>query len=131
SGPEWLFDIDTLTKSINYKPVVEGNQSNDNPLFSFSFKDSPDAGFIPSWEEEKKDDEAPENEDSEVINTKEPRVNQEKDENVNSTNNINTVSSTVNTASIEDNVVDENIVYGCADDTNMPNLEEIDYSHDG
>ncbi|GJR28602.1 putative reverse transcriptase domain-containing protein, partial [Tanacetum coccineum] len=38
--------------------------------------------------------------------------------------------STVNTASIEDNDVDENIVYGCADDTNMPNLEEIDYSHD-
>ncbi|GKC70030.1 putative ribonuclease H-like domain-containing protein [Tanacetum coccineum] len=28
SGPEWLFDIDTLTKSMNYKPVVAGNQSN-------------------------------------------------------------------------------------------------------
>ncbi|GJV55578.1 putative ribonuclease H-like domain-containing protein [Tanacetum coccineum] len=159
SGPEWLFDIDTLTKSMNYKPVVAGNQSNgsagtkacDNagkarvgstkdyillpfltqdPLFSSSSKDSPDAGFKPSGEEEKKDAEALENEDSEVLNTEEPRVNQEKDENVNSTNNINTVSSTVNTASIEDNVVDENIVYGCADDPNMPNLEEIDYSND-
>ncbi|GJV76572.1 putative ribonuclease H-like domain-containing protein, partial [Tanacetum coccineum] len=43
-----------------------------------------------------------------------------------STTNINTVSLTVNTTSIEDNVVDENIVYGCADDPNMPNLEEID-----
>nr|GFD13994.1 ribonuclease H-like domain-containing protein [Tanacetum cinerariifolium] len=32
---------------------------------------------------------------------------------VNSTNNINTVSLTVNTASIKDNVVDKNIVYGC------------------
>ncbi|GJT59953.1 putative ribonuclease H-like domain-containing protein [Tanacetum coccineum] len=40
------------------------------------------------------------------------------------------VSSTVNTASIEDNDVDKNIVYGCADDLNMPNLEEIDYSND-
>nr|GEU64027.1 hypothetical protein [Tanacetum cinerariifolium] len=28
SGPIWIFDIDTLTKSINYKPVVAGNQSN-------------------------------------------------------------------------------------------------------
>ncbi|GKD33122.1 putative ribonuclease H-like domain-containing protein [Tanacetum coccineum] len=28
SGPKWLFDIDALTKSINYKPVVTGNQSN-------------------------------------------------------------------------------------------------------
>ncbi|GKF36014.1 putative ribonuclease H-like domain-containing protein, partial [Tanacetum coccineum] len=31
----------------------------------------------------------------------------------------------VNAAGIEDNVVDENIVYGCADDPNMPELEEI------
>ncbi|GKF61215.1 hypothetical protein Tco_0181269, partial [Tanacetum coccineum] len=81
-------------------------------------------------EEEKKDVEALENEDSEVLNTEEPIVNQENDENVNSTNNINTVSSTVNTASIEDNVVDKNIVYRCADDPNMPNLEEIVYSED-
>nr|GFA28496.1 retrovirus-related Pol polyprotein from transposon TNT 1-94 [Tanacetum cinerariifolium] len=30
SGPNWLFDIDALTKSTNYKPVVTGNQSNGN-----------------------------------------------------------------------------------------------------
>nr|GFD18987.1 retrovirus-related Pol polyprotein from transposon TNT 1-94 [Tanacetum cinerariifolium] len=30
SGPTWLFDIDALTKSINYKPVVAKNQSNGN-----------------------------------------------------------------------------------------------------
>nr|GEZ76458.1 hypothetical protein [Tanacetum cinerariifolium] len=28
SGPTWLFDIDTLTKSMNYQPVTTGNQSN-------------------------------------------------------------------------------------------------------
>nr|GEY57961.1 putative ribonuclease H-like domain-containing protein [Tanacetum cinerariifolium] len=28
SGPTWLFDIDTLTKSMNYQPVIVGNQSN-------------------------------------------------------------------------------------------------------
>ncbi|GKA16646.1 ribonuclease H-like domain-containing protein [Tanacetum coccineum] len=164
SGPNWLFDIDALTKSMNYKPVVVGNQSNgsagtkacDNagkarvetvpgkdyillplwtqdPPFSSSSKDSPDAGFKPSREEEKKDAEDPGNEsgnppegkDSEVPSTEEPRINQEKDASVNSTNNINTVSPTVNAASIEDNVVDENIVYGCADDPNIPDLEEI------
>ncbi|GKG47872.1 hypothetical protein Tco_0507357, partial [Tanacetum coccineum] len=27
-GPNWLFDIDALTKCINYEPVVVGNQSN-------------------------------------------------------------------------------------------------------
>ncbi|GJZ62772.1 putative ribonuclease H-like domain-containing protein [Tanacetum coccineum] len=135
SRPNWLFDIDALTKSMNYKPVVIGNQSNGNagtkacddagkarvetvpgkdyillplwtqdPPFSSSLKDSPDAGFKPSGEEEKKD---------------------EQDANVNSTNNINTVSQTINAAGIKDNVVDENIVYGCDDDPNMPYLEKI------
>ncbi|GKB42211.1 putative ribonuclease H-like domain-containing protein [Tanacetum coccineum] len=30
SGPEWLFDIDSLTKSMNYEPVTTGNQTNGN-----------------------------------------------------------------------------------------------------
>ncbi|GKE96127.1 putative ribonuclease H-like domain-containing protein [Tanacetum coccineum] len=161
SRPKWLFDIDALTKSMNYEPVVAGNQSNGNastkacddvgkarveavpgkdykllplwtqdPSFSSSLKDSPNAGFKPSWEEEKKDDEHLENENNEVLNIEEPRVNQEKNDNVNSTNNINTVSTTVNAAGIEDNAVNENIVYRCDDDPNMPNLEEIVYSDD-
>ncbi|GJT60747.1 putative ribonuclease H-like domain-containing protein [Tanacetum coccineum] len=161
NGPNWLFDIDALTISMNYKPVVAGNQTNGNagtkenidagqdgkkivpdqkyillplltsdPSLSKSSKDSPDAGFKPSGEEEKIDSEHQENEDSEVPNTEEPRVNQEQDANVNNTNNINTVSPTVSAADIENNVVDENIVYGCIDDPNMPNLEEIVYSDD-
>ncbi|GJW79366.1 putative ribonuclease H-like domain-containing protein [Tanacetum coccineum] len=161
NGPNWLFDIDALTISMNYKPVVAGNQTNGNagtkenvdagqdrkkivtdrkyillplltsdPSLSKSLKDSPDAGFKPSGEEEKIDFEHQENEDSEVPNTEEPRVNQEQDANVNNTNNINTVSPTVSAADIENNVVDENIVYGCIDDPNMPNLEEIVYSDD-
>nr|GEX85676.1 ribonuclease H-like domain-containing protein [Tanacetum cinerariifolium] len=113
SGPTWLFDIDTLRKYMSYKPVVAGNQSN---------------GSV--GEEEKKDVKDPGNEDNKVLSIKEPRVNQEKDANVNSTNNNNNVSLTPNAASIKDNVVDENIVYRCADDLNMPNLEEIVYSDD-
>ncbi|GJR39453.1 putative ribonuclease H-like domain-containing protein [Tanacetum coccineum] len=30
SGLEWLFDIDSLTKSMNYEPVTVGNQTNDD-----------------------------------------------------------------------------------------------------
>ncbi|GJU04815.1 retrovirus-related pol polyprotein from transposon TNT 1-94 [Tanacetum coccineum] len=30
SGLEWLFDIDSLTKSMNYEPVFIGNQTNDD-----------------------------------------------------------------------------------------------------
>ncbi|GJU25213.1 putative ribonuclease H-like domain-containing protein [Tanacetum coccineum] len=97
------------------------------PTVAGSTKESKDAGQA---EKKTKDAEDQEDEDSEVPNIEEPRVNQEKDENVNSTKNINTVSSTVNTASIMDNTVDENTVYGCADDPNMPNLEEIVYLED-
>ncbi|GJT15433.1 putative ribonuclease H-like domain-containing protein [Tanacetum coccineum] len=115
SGPKWLFDIDALTKSINYKPVVARNQSNGN------------AGIKACDGLSKARMET--NEDSEVPNIDKPRVNQEQDANVNSTNKINIVSLTVNDVGIEANVVDENIVFGC-DDPNMPNLEEIVYSDD-
>ncbi|GKA84839.1 hypothetical protein Tco_0806493, partial [Tanacetum coccineum] len=101
-----------------------------NPSLSKSSKDSLDARFKPSWEEEKIDTEHPENEDSKVPNVEEPRVNQEQDANVNSTNNINIVCPTVNAVDIENNAIDENIVYRCIDDLNMPNLEEIVYSDD-
>ncbi|GJW61400.1 uncharacterized mitochondrial protein-like protein [Tanacetum coccineum] len=84
-----------------------------NPLFSQNLKSSPDAGFKPSGEDEKKDDN---------INSTN-NINTTSDGN--NTSNVNVVSSTVNAASIEDNVVDENIVYRCADDPNMPHLEEI------
>nr|GEZ11772.1 retrovirus-related Pol polyprotein from transposon TNT 1-94 [Tanacetum cinerariifolium] len=30
SGPNWLFDIEAITKSMNYKPIIVGNQSNGN-----------------------------------------------------------------------------------------------------
>ncbi|GJW24058.1 putative ribonuclease H-like domain-containing protein [Tanacetum coccineum] len=39
SGPEWLFDIDLLTKYMNYEPVTAGNQTNG----IVSIKDNVDA----------------------------------------------------------------------------------------
>nr|GFA92942.1 hypothetical protein [Tanacetum cinerariifolium] len=38
--PKWLFDIDTLTMSMNYQPVVARNQPNDNA----GIKENLDAG---------------------------------------------------------------------------------------
>ncbi|GJZ24673.1 ribonuclease H-like domain-containing protein [Tanacetum coccineum] len=164
-----FFNTDSLTKSINYKPVVAGNQSNGNagtkacddagkarmetvprkdyillpmwpadPLFSQNSKDSPDAGFKPSGEEEKKDDEDQRNEsgnptegkDSKVPSTEEPRINQEKDDNINITNNINVVSSTVNAARIEVNAIYSKTSIELLNDPNMPELEDIVYSDD-
>nr|GEY84687.1 ubiquitin hydrolase [Tanacetum cinerariifolium] len=31
SGPDWLFDIDALTRTMNYEPIVAGTQSNGFP----------------------------------------------------------------------------------------------------
>ncbi|GKC62747.1 putative ribonuclease H-like domain-containing protein [Tanacetum coccineum] len=128
NGPNWLFDIDALTISMNYKLVVAENQTDGNA----GTKENIDIGRARKkiGEEEKMDSKHPENKDSEVQNTEEPKVHQEQDANVNSTNNINTVCLTVNAANIENNVVVENIVYRCIDDPSMPNLEEIVYSDD-
>nr|GEY09460.1 ribonuclease H-like domain-containing protein [Tanacetum cinerariifolium] len=41
-GPKWLFDIDTLTMSMNCQPVVAGNQPNDNA----GIKENLDAGKV-------------------------------------------------------------------------------------
>nr|GEW53019.1 hypothetical protein [Tanacetum cinerariifolium] len=37
SGPTWLFDIDSLTKTMNYKPITVGNQSNPSAGFQDKF----------------------------------------------------------------------------------------------
>ncbi|GKB10126.1 uncharacterized mitochondrial protein-like protein [Tanacetum coccineum] len=163
SGPEWLLDIDTLTKSINYKPVVAGNQPNGNA----GAKESLDVGqagkkTVPGHEyillplctsglpisssPKSSDDEV--GDDTQKKSTKAPAKEDDKDDqdlrdefereferliiqgkeakiNINSTNNINTGSLTVNTAGIEDNVVDENVIIGYAHDPNIPELEDI------
>ncbi|GJV60061.1 putative ribonuclease H-like domain-containing protein [Tanacetum coccineum] len=121
-----------------------------DPPFSSSLKDSPDAGFKPSGEEEKKDAEDLGNKSgnlikgkySKVPSTEEPRINQEKDDNINSTNNINTasdgnrtnnvkdVSSTINAAGSEVNAVDPKISIELLNDLNMPELKDIIYLDD-
>nr|GEV71624.1 putative ribonuclease H-like domain-containing protein [Tanacetum cinerariifolium] len=37
SGPTWLFDIDSLTRTINYQPITAGNQSNPSASFQDKF----------------------------------------------------------------------------------------------
>ncbi|GKA48031.1 putative ribonuclease H-like domain-containing protein, partial [Tanacetum coccineum] len=51
NGPNWLFDINALTKSIDYKPVVAGIS-----LMVMQFKSYPDARFKPLGDDEKKMD---------------------------------------------------------------------------
>ncbi|GJS47605.1 ribonuclease H-like domain-containing protein [Tanacetum coccineum] len=143
SGPDWLFDIDALTRIMNYEPIVAGTQSNgfagtkasDNagqakketepvkyyillplwtadPPFSQDPKSSQDDGFKPSSNDGKKVDEDP-RKDSECND-------QEKEDNVNSTNTVNAANTN------EINVVGGKTSIELPVDSDMPELE--DYS---
>nr|GEU95525.1 putative ribonuclease H-like domain-containing protein [Tanacetum cinerariifolium] len=85
NGPNWIFDIDALTKSMNYNPVVVGNQSNGNAgtkaCDDVESKSSQDDGLQPSSDHGKKVDEVP-SQESEC-------KDQEKEDNMNNTNNVN------------------------------------------
>ncbi|GJV10546.1 putative ribonuclease H-like domain-containing protein, partial [Tanacetum coccineum] len=119
-GPKWLFDIDVLTKSMNYVPVVAGTNSNDLVgteesigigHYSKETRSSQDYILMP-LDAEKKHDEGVNKESG--INDQERPKNNTQDVytvgpsiNTASTNvntgglNINTVSPTVITASLE------------------------------
>ncbi|GJX16248.1 retrovirus-related pol polyprotein from transposon TNT 1-94 [Tanacetum coccineum] len=107
SGPDWLFDIDALTRTMNYKPIVAGTESNGfaDP------KSSQDDGSKPSSDDEKKVDEDS-RKDSESID-------QEKDDNINSTNNVMAASTN------EVNAISGKTSIELPHDSNMPALEDI------
>ncbi|GJZ93072.1 hypothetical protein Tco_0665137 [Tanacetum coccineum] len=110
-----------------------------DPPFSQSSKCSPNAGFKPLGDNEKKVTKEPRKEGGDPSKENE-NYDQEKDDDVNNTNNVNTasdgnntnivnvVSSTVNVAGIEVNVVGTKISIELPDDPNMPALEDIVYS---
>ncbi|GKF00683.1 retrovirus-related pol polyprotein from transposon TNT 1-94, partial [Tanacetum coccineum] len=113
SGPNWLFDIYALTKSMNNKPLVAGNQSNGNADNEKQVTKEPGKkGGDPS------------NKNDSVNSTN--NINIASDGN--SINNVNTVSLTVNTAGIEVNAVSSNTSIKRPNDPNMPELEDIVYS---
>ncbi|GJX90534.1 putative ribonuclease H-like domain-containing protein, partial [Tanacetum coccineum] len=147
SGPNWIFDIDALTKSMNYKPVVAGNQSNGNAgikacddackarMETVPGKDyillplwTADLPFSQSLKSSPNDGYKPSSVDGKKVNEnprKESEFNdQEKDDDVNNTNNVNAAS--INKV----NAVGAKTSTELPDDPNMPALEDIFYSDD-
>ncbi|GKB08163.1 putative ribonuclease H-like domain-containing protein [Tanacetum coccineum] len=104
--------------SMNYKPVVAGNQSNSNvgtkACNDADSKSSPDARFKSSGRRKRR-----------MLKIQEIKIVR-----VNNTNTINIVSPTVNAASIEVNAVDPKSSIDLRDDLNMLELEDIFYSDD-
>ncbi|GKE63802.1 putative ribonuclease H-like domain-containing protein, partial [Tanacetum coccineum] len=106
-GPKWLFDIDVLTKSMNYVPVVAGTNSNDLVgteesigacHFSKEIVSSQDYILMP-LDAGKKDDKG--------VNKENGIDDQEKPKN--STQDVNTAGPSINTASINVNTGSLNI----------------------
>nr|GEV59555.1 putative ribonuclease H-like domain-containing protein [Tanacetum cinerariifolium] len=116
SGPEWLFDIDALTRTMNYKPIVTGTQYNDfagtkasdnacqarketKPIKDYILLPlwTADAPFYQDPKISNDDGSKPSSDDGKKLDEDSRKENecndQEKEDNVNSTNNVNTVSS--------------------------------------
>ncbi|GKC39011.1 hypothetical protein Tco_1051395 [Tanacetum coccineum] len=87
-----------------------------NPSFSSSSKDSPDAGFKPSWVDKRR-----------MLKIRAESGNQLKER---YTNNVNAVSSTVNAVGLEVNVVNPKTSIELLNDLNMLELKDIVYLYD-
>nr|GEV70607.1 hypothetical protein [Tanacetum cinerariifolium] len=114
SRPNWLFDIDALTRTMNYEPIVASTQSNVQNL-----KSSHEDEFKPSCDNGKKfvKDLSKENECND----------QEKEDNVKSTNNVNTISLTINVVStIKNNELPFDLNMPACEDVNTFNFSSDD-----
>ncbi|GKC18707.1 putative ribonuclease H-like domain-containing protein, partial [Tanacetum coccineum] len=141
SGPDWLFDIDALTRTMNYEPIVAGTQSNG---FAGT-KASDNAGqarketepvknyiLLPLWtadppfsqdpKSSHDDGSKPSSDDGKKVD-EDPRKDsecndQEKEDNVNNTNNVNAASTN------EVNAIGGKTSIELPFDPNMPALED-------
>nr|GEU29068.1 hypothetical protein [Tanacetum cinerariifolium] len=111
SGLDWLFDIDALTRTMNYKPIIIGTQS--NGFVGTKASDNADNGFKPSSDDGKKVDED--------LCKGNKCYDQEKEDNVNNTNDVNIVSPTINV--VGTNGV--NVAGELSFDPDMPALEDV------
>nr|GFA08490.1 putative ribonuclease H-like domain-containing protein [Tanacetum cinerariifolium] len=142
SGPAWLFDIDSLSQTMNYHPVITANQSNPNADALVDGKKhdddiqksvSPDIHSSSCGAQTRKQGDKTENKDkgkSPVVTITGFRdLNAKFEEyNNNSSNGVNAASSSVSTAG--QNSISSTNDFSAAGPSNvaMPNLEDL--SHD-
>ncbi|GJX13798.1 putative ribonuclease H-like domain-containing protein [Tanacetum coccineum] len=147
SGPDWLFDIDAITRTMNYEPIVAGTQSNG---FACT-KASDNAGqarketepvknyiLLPLWpadppfsqdpKSSQDDGSKPSSDDGKKVDEDSRKdyegIDQEKEDNVNNTNNVNAAS--IN----EVNAVGGKTRIELPLDPNMPELENYSIFED-
>nr|GEY65604.1 putative ribonuclease H-like domain-containing protein [Tanacetum cinerariifolium] len=137
-GPEWLFNIDLLIKSMNYEPITARNQTNNDAGIEIH-DDAGQAGqkrasdheyilipFMPS-NSPLDVDEVPDKGD-EGVSKGSGIDDQEKTDS--STQDINTAKPSINTANTNINTGSLNINIVGSNDPSMPSLEETSIFYD-
>ncbi|GKB99969.1 ribonuclease H-like domain-containing protein [Tanacetum coccineum] len=140
SGPEWLFDIDILTNSMNYQPVSAGNRTNGNAGLEKNYnagqagkENVPDQEYIllpllhtsSNVSSNSEKDESLLKDDAGKMNevrdsTKEGNMNgPEEAINTDNTNRLNTISSPLNTVKQKNKGMSESLF-----DPLIPDLED-------
>nr|GFA37309.1 hypothetical protein [Tanacetum cinerariifolium] len=117
--PKWLFDTDTLTKSMNYQPVVVGNQPNDNA----GIKQNLDTGKVKEFSSNI----------TNRVNVVSAPVTATRPNSTNSTNSFNTASPFVNAVSPNFGIAGKSSFVDPSkypDDPDIHELEDIVYSDD-
>ncbi|GJY34691.1 putative ribonuclease H-like domain-containing protein [Tanacetum coccineum] len=117
TGPNWMFDIDTLTMSMNYQPVFAGNQTNGNAGTKANIDEGqggmktvpgPQYVLLPFLTSDSQSPKSSEDEVADDAGKKNGVLDPAKEDdksgqgeatNTNSTNRLNTVSSSINTVS--------------------------------
>ncbi|GJV84040.1 putative ribonuclease H-like domain-containing protein, partial [Tanacetum coccineum] len=104
NGPKWLFDIDSLTQSMNYVPVVVDASYFDSPSKDDSGEPKSDV------DDQKQDGDGPDNENAE----------QDKFEDNSSTKDVNVAGQHVNTPSPKVTTVDPTVNTASSNDQDSP-----------
>nr|GEU73942.1 hypothetical protein [Tanacetum cinerariifolium] len=144
SGSTWLFDIDTLTQSMHYQPVITGNQPNHNAdpqntdadvAFAVKENESEVHVSLSSRDKTKKHDEKTKREakGKSHVNAASAPVTVVGPNLPNSTNNFNAASPSDNAVSLTFEIGGKSLFVDPSqypDDPDMPALEDIVYSDD-
>ncbi|GJV20882.1 putative ribonuclease H-like domain-containing protein [Tanacetum coccineum] len=135
TGPKWLFDIDSLTQSMNYVPVTAGTVSNDSA--GTSEENSQDCIVMPIWKDTSYFDSPTKNVDNgepktaddaqkqveDGLNNK--NAEQERFADDSSSKDVNAIGQQVNTASPDVNIGSLKLnVVGPSVSTSSPNEED-------
>ncbi|GJT55576.1 retrovirus-related pol polyprotein from transposon TNT 1-94 [Tanacetum coccineum] len=131
-GPNWLFDLDYLTDSMNYQPVRSENQANKTAgpkEANHSAVDQEDQAFLEELErlkrQEKEANDAAEALRKEFAQDTEDLLLQAGAARATSTNTVNTASTPVSTASPSGGLYYSDLNNSDQDDSQIPALEDI------